>query len=568
MARKILYCLLIGLTSLSMTMMTACCETSEEVDEDDPANGDDNYNYDEICNDRADNDGDGKTDCDDLDCFNELICRGNPEPDREICGDRVDNDRDGATDCDDTDCSRNAICIECNPPCGPDDRCEDGTCISDGNNIGQVEPCRNVGQFCEAGSNTDNLVCAARNTLETTEATCHNRCNPNNVDADCPSGTMCIGEDDDGFCIRSNCTSPVLSAEECSDIGPNGGQCTIARNDTFLCLKAGTLAAGGDCVGPIVCQGGLTCHNGTCAAYCNAGDDASCAEGDSCLPVATHDSFGICALGCPNFDTTDECGENQGCFPITEDQGFCIDTGDVLIGEPCDEENLCEPLSTCRSLNTEDQATCRTFCDRTEGNGNENCDSNEICLEINDVFGACFPGCEPFMEETGCEEEGKLTCLPIHDDRGICIESGEVASEAACDSASLFGECAAGLACHPQRDENGASTDGLCSPICRPFSSVGDEESGCAANQLCAVQDAQWGICETFEGESLNTGDPCSPNTVWCSNDNLCVPTNQQGDGLCIAMCRLTNGDNDCPDAQRCTDGFFEAGTELGFCIP
>ena len=55
----------------------------------------------EDCTDGFDNDRDGKTDCEDEDCYEECI---------EDCSDGIDNDRDGDVDCDDDECLGSADC--------------------------------------------------------------------------------------------------------------------------------------------------------------------------------------------------------------------------------------------------------------------------------------------------------------------------------------------------------------------------------------------------------------------------------------------------------------------------
>ncbi len=60
----------------------------------------------EICNNGADDDEDGDTDCDDSDCVDAGNC--NPEGD---CGDGIDNDEDGDVDCADSDCDGVVSCL-------------------------------------------------------------------------------------------------------------------------------------------------------------------------------------------------------------------------------------------------------------------------------------------------------------------------------------------------------------------------------------------------------------------------------------------------------------------------
>ena len=74
------------ITILGMLALTACGK-DECTDEPDVTV--------EICDDGADNDGDGFTDCADQDCADGCV---------EDCADGVDNDGDGVTDCADDDC--------------------------------------------------------------------------------------------------------------------------------------------------------------------------------------------------------------------------------------------------------------------------------------------------------------------------------------------------------------------------------------------------------------------------------------------------------------------------------
>ncbi len=72
-----------------------------------------------ICDDGADNDNDGKTDCADPDCLNEDHC-GAEEFD---CHDDNDNDGDGMIDCEDPECANEPMCMIDNEICnnGVDD---------------------------------------------------------------------------------------------------------------------------------------------------------------------------------------------------------------------------------------------------------------------------------------------------------------------------------------------------------------------------------------------------------------------------------------------------------------
>lgn len=58
----------------------------------------------EDCGNGQDDDGDGRVDCDDPDCAQEVVCQA------EDCGNGVDDDADGLIDCDDPDCRADARC--------------------------------------------------------------------------------------------------------------------------------------------------------------------------------------------------------------------------------------------------------------------------------------------------------------------------------------------------------------------------------------------------------------------------------------------------------------------------
>lgn len=66
----------------------------------------------EVCNDQKDNDSDGKIDCLDPDCASYVDCTHGVMygPPFEDCTDGVDNDGDGAIDCSDSDCAAEPIC--------------------------------------------------------------------------------------------------------------------------------------------------------------------------------------------------------------------------------------------------------------------------------------------------------------------------------------------------------------------------------------------------------------------------------------------------------------------------
>ena len=104
------------------------------------------------CGDGINNDGfgwngDGPTDCDDADCWDDPVCTGvpvtpAPSPAVEICNDGIDNDNDGAIDCADLDCAEAAECGSWyQPECSAYPACADivGDCCP--NPLGEYRDC-------------------------------------------------------------------------------------------------------------------------------------------------------------------------------------------------------------------------------------------------------------------------------------------------------------------------------------------------------------------------------------------------------------------------------------------
>jgi parallel beta-helix repeat protein len=86
----------------------------------------------EDCTNQIDDDGDGDTDCDDIDCASYPACQTAAED----CENGIDDDGDGDTDCDDSDCAGTAVCQAGGEDCenGIDDDgdgdtdCDDADC--------------------------------------------------------------------------------------------------------------------------------------------------------------------------------------------------------------------------------------------------------------------------------------------------------------------------------------------------------------------------------------------------------------------------------------------------------
>ena len=90
----------VGLVVLLMLAPSGSARAADDYEGDGPGE----------CTDKADNDRDGKFDCDDEGCANGPDCKLAEGDVAGQCTDRADNDRDGKFDCDDPDCASSAIC--------------------------------------------------------------------------------------------------------------------------------------------------------------------------------------------------------------------------------------------------------------------------------------------------------------------------------------------------------------------------------------------------------------------------------------------------------------------------
>jgi hypothetical protein len=109
--------------------------------------------FESSCTDATDNDGDGKIDCQDADCYGNVACG------TEICKNGIDDDHDGLTDCADADCVAAACCQPAETGatlCGNsiDDDLDGLTdCLDPGCNA--AAPCNETGTQCKDGLDND-----------------------------------------------------------------------------------------------------------------------------------------------------------------------------------------------------------------------------------------------------------------------------------------------------------------------------------------------------------------------------------------------------------------------------
>ena len=209
-----------------------------------------NENTRATCHDNRDNDGDGATDCLDLDCA--AVCTNEKEAGFAACGDRVDNDGDQDTDCDDADCK---------PFCG------------------------NAAAESNQASCSDNVDNDGNDKTDCEDAKCATFCTkPENTQAACSDG---IDNDDDGKpdCEDADCSLFCGVNEEntkalCSDNKDNDGNGYTDCID-FNCAAFCGENSAATCSDNIDNDGDtyVDCHDFNCASFCKEDTPRNCADG-------------------------------------------------------------------------------------------------------------------------------------------------------------------------------------------------------------------------------------------------------------------------------------------------
>lgn len=331
-------------------------------------------------------------------------------------GNDTSNDTDPGLDIPDSD---GGLCENpCARPadCGNGFTCVDGCCQSSG--PGPLPPCTAPLAACQSDTQTtNNFVC------NTEIGQCLQRCPSETTDdtrgRNCPTGSFCIelngpGIEDpttgrvlDGFCLPGDCNDVSLfdstACEGTRSVLNPGSQCTsdtctcqpIANGASF-CFPAGEARLGDECgrstggnvPATDVCEAGLLCFQGFCAAPCNLRDGATaCASGPAadrcpdsgdctCNPVfdtTPRNQPGICAVSCTAF-STGECPSGQQCVPQFGRFGindwFCTDNAQANLpgeGEECDGSagnfGACQEGLLCTRETENGPFVCLGFCD-------------------------------------------------------------------------------------------------------------------------------------------------------------------------------------------------------------
>ncbi|HRY97412.1 MAG TPA: hypothetical protein P5147_28385, partial [Myxococcota bacterium] len=337
----------------------------------------------ELCDDGADNDGDGLADCADLDCaefpacatgdccaahatpgcddavISDCVCAQDPyccdtewdascvgEVDSlacgtcggaaEVCDDGADNDGDGLADCADPDCAGDPTCPDFCPgytgadtccqnsdPCGwaADNYCDcDSTCAWD------VDDCGGTAEICDDDTDNDGDGLA-----DCADPDC-------TFDPACTSAEICDdGQDNDGDGL-ADCADPDCAGDPaCPDFCPGYTGADTCCQNADPCGYAGD----GYCDCDSTCAWDVDdCGGGPdyCPGY--AGTDECCQNGDPCGWAA--DGYCDCDSTCA-WDAGD-CGGGQDYCPGYTGTDECCQNGD-----PCGwaADGYCDCDSTC-----------------------------------------------------------------------------------------------------------------------------------------------------------------------------------------------------------------------------
>ncbi len=299
----------------------------------------------EVCDDERDNDGDGMTDCEDLDCLTAMVCT------TEQCARPGDEDGDGLYNCEDPDCAPNA-CLAENCTNNMDD---DGDGMTD----------------CEDRECRDAPTC---------------------LPEDC---TRRGDEDNDGL---SNCEDP--DCREAGGFPPcsmiQGSKCSIAA--PFVC-EGGEMACDdnndndsdgfSDC-NDSDCQNSCRCKQ--CAELCNGvDDDMDGVSDEGCACVFQNKTQGVCADSVLN--NIGECAVPSTYNPTTD---LCEDeldndcNGVVNDGCPCDYQNI--GVGICRVGVLQSDGQCARPLGYADSESNSLCDDgqdNDCDGDIDDEDSGC-----------------------------------------------------------------------------------------------------------------------------------------------------------------------------------
>ncbi|TNF31959.1 MAG: hypothetical protein EP329_11495 [Deltaproteobacteria bacterium] len=483
--------------------------------------------------------------------------------------------------------------------------------------------CRADGDSCDpTGTQDAPWTCLAQ---EGGSGVCARACDSA---AACPVGRWC-GDDD--LCMASECDG-FFSTEGCGE----GQRCIPAGPGAYACVPTGAGEAQSACIDHADCGAGLLCLDGFCGApECDAAAGTGCDPEDSCVPIdflGYPTDLGRCARLCTAF-VEGGCPADTWCVPRERDEvsggltGECIPKGAGATpdGDACTSSSDCVSGSICLDVGI--GKTCLPLCDaQAAASAPGSCDAGSWCTGLVSggeplAYGACAPGCSPFVDhaESGCPDGA--WCAPGSQDltASQCVATtGTVAEGGRCgedlDASGAIDDderCGLGLfcigfaggprcavPCDPAADTDGAghctnaSDHETCSCIGLTSGgvplAVGIVSEGCVYDHAGPRTECDsWGTCvaaELFGGgmdrcamnvPALEYGASCA--AAGLENYDLCAPFGlciDLGDGAlaCRYMCSAAAGElgstshPECPADHRCAE--LTENAAYGLCLP
>jgi len=366
----------------------------------------------EDCNDGVDNDGDGRVDCEDVDCHSACF-------EEHDCGNGIDDDGDGAIDCADGDCAFS---------CSYESRCGDGI-DNDGNGLVDCDD-PDCSFACGETSCNDGRDDDGDGLVDCRDDDCWwwSPCRENASPAQCNDG---VDNDGDGFpdCADPDCRfeSPCSSIAH-EGIGASAGLCGDGLDndgDGFTdCADPGCAdvapctersCAGGNCCGDGLDNDGdgkADCADPECASEPACNEIGRCADGLDNDGDRLTDCFDSDCANAPNCNEN-RCAGGNCCADGLDNDGDggidCVDSD--CFGTPACNEQACAAGNCCRDgidgdgdgLLDCDDPDCRNSGACAEfscGDGRDN-DTDGLtdcadpdCFDDPSCGGICFEACE------------------------------------------------------------------------------------------------------------------------------------------------------------------------------
>lgn len=321
----------------------------------------------ERCDNRADDDADGKADCLDPDCFGDPHCAhesagggasssgdddggsagggggssdagggaggdddaGCPGQAKEDCTNGRDDNCDLAIDCEDSVCALDPACATLldGAPCRSDGQCAGGKCLSEittgapGGACSNAAPCTpETGAGCHGGRCAPPSLGAPARCLAPCTGT---GLGPTDT---CRAGYACSDVDSDADNDTNVCVVSCTADAECEETGAGYGcnpwSKTCTQKDRGR-LRYGAACTKDDDCETSLCFTGDDWPKGYCAGPCR-GDLAQCAANGTCYHLASwKDNVGTCYQSCTADD--DECrtADNYACWSVGAPQKIC-----------------------------------------------------------------------------------------------------------------------------------------------------------------------------------------------------------------------------------------------------